>query len=430
MKKTCYTLCLFLLLLPLWLSAQHKWEGTLFVGGANYQGDLVPTIPPYLKETNLSVGIMTRYFLHPQWAMRLGATYGQLSGTDANFDDHYFRDKRRFSFESQIMEASLLLEWEPFGNWRYKDKDSLKFHKIISPYIFSGGAFAMSDPKVKFADYHNGEAPPDIQIDRAIKYPQQTFAIPMGVGFKIDVSRKVAFGLEAGTRLTFTDYIDGVSESANPKERDWYAFGGVTMTIRFFAKDEDRDGIPDKEDRCPKIAGSVSAKGCPDRDGDGVEDTEDLCPDQHGVKELGGCPDSDLDGIADQDDRCPGAAGPECTGGCPDADEDCISDAIDECPYQCGVAYANGCPDTDGDKIRDSEDWCPLLAGLSWKGGCPLMDTDGDGIIDEKSIFQETVIEAAWEDIWKKIETQHRILEAARKGMFVPVYRVQNAPTY
>lgn len=426
MNRTSYTLWTLLLFLPLWLSAQHRWEGTLFVGGANYQGDLVPTIHPYPEETNLSFGIMTHYFFTNQWAVRLGATYGQLSGTDANFDDRYFRDKRRFSFESQIMEASLLFEWEPFGNWRYKDKDSLKFNKIISPYIFAGGAFAMSDPTVKFADYQNGEAPPAVQLDRAIQYPQQVFAIPMGVGFKIDVSRKVSFGLEAGTRLAFTDYIDGVSKSANPQERDWYAFGGLTTTIRFFPKDEDRDGIPDKEDRCPKIAGSISAKGCPDADGDGVEDTEDLCPDQHGVKLLGGCPDSDGDGIADKEDRCPGAWGPECTVGCPDTDEDCVSDSFDECPTQCGVVYANGCPDTDGDKIRDKEDWCALLAGLSWKGGCPLMDTDGDGIQDEKSIFQETVIEAAWDDIWKKIEVPHRTLEIARNGILVKDYLKQN----
>jgi hypothetical protein len=244
----------------------------------------------------------------------------------------------------------------------------------------------------------------------------------MGVGFKIDVSRKVALGLEAGTRLVFTDYIDGVSESANPKERDWYTFAGATLTLRFFVKDVDEDGIPDKEDRCPKIAGNITAKGCPDRDGDGVEDSEDLCPDQHGVKVLGGCPDSDSDGIADHDDRCPGAWGPECTGGCPDTDEDCISDGMDECPNECGVAYANGCPDTDGDKIRDSEDWCPRLAGLSWKGGCPLMDTNADGIADEKSIFQETVIEAAWQDIWIKIEVPHQTLWAIKKGIFAPGY--------
>jgi hypothetical protein len=423
MKIWNYTLCTLLWLVPLGLAAQHRWEGALFGGGANYQGDLVPTLHPYPEETNISVGLLTRYFLNQQWAMRLGVTYGELSGTDAHFDDRYFRDKRRFSFNSQLVEAALLLEWEPFGNWRYKDRDSFKFKKIISPYLFAGGATAMSDVQVNFGDYQNGEPSPGVQADRAAKYPQQIFSLPFGLGFKIDVSRKVSLGLEAGTRLAFTDYLDGVSQSANPKERDWYTFAGATVTVRFFAKDQDRDRIPDKEDRCPKIAGSITAKGCPDMDGDGVEDAEDLCIDQKGLKELGGCPDTDADGLADKEDRCPNAWGPECTGGCPDADEDCVADTQDECPTECGVAYANGCPDTDEDKIRDSEDWCPLLAGPAWKGGCPLMDTDGDGIIDEKSIFAEAVVVIAWDNIWKKIEMPHRTLQAARQGMLLPNYK-------
>lgn len=427
MEKLYYTLWTLCMLVPLVLSAQHKWEGTLFIGGANYQGDLVPTIYPYPKETNLAVGVMGRYHVTNQWALRLGATYGKLSGNDANFDEPGFSQKRRFSFESQLVEGSFLLEWEPFGNWRYRD-DSIKFKKIISPYLFSGGSLAISSPKVKFADYQNGESPLAVREDREVKYPQQNWGIPIGGGIKIDVSKKVYIGLEAGTRLVFTDYIDGVSKAGNPKDRDWYSFAGATLNIRFSRRDEDEDGIPDKEDRCPKIPGSITAKGCPDRDGDGVEDSEDLCPDQNGVKILGGCPDTDQDGIADQDDLCPNGWGPECTGGCPDVDEDCISDNLDECPTQCGVAYAGGCPDTDGDKIRDLEDWCPLLAGLSWKGGCPLSDTNGDGIIDEKSIFQEANESETWQQIWKKIEVPHQVLWGVRKGVFVPNF-IEHKPS-
>ncbi|MFN7117643.1 MAG: DUF6089 family protein [Saprospiraceae bacterium] len=423
MEKMSYTLLmLMILLLPLGSLAQQKWEGTLLLGGANYQGDLVPTIYPYPKETNLAFGVMGRYYFNPQWAMRMSVMYGKLSGNDANFERADFSQKRRFSFESQLMEAALLFEWEPFGNWRYRH-DSIKFKKIISPYIFSGGAWGMSDPKVRFADFQNGEAPPGVQKDRAVEYPLQHFGVPIGGGIKVDVSRKVLLGVDGGMRLTFTDYIDGVSQSAGPKYRDFYVFAGATLTVRLDPNDEDEDGIPDKRDRCPKIAGNITAQGCPDQDGDGVENSDDLCPDQHGVKILGGCPDSDNDGIADHDDRCPGAWGPECTTGCPDMDEDCISDGLDDCPTECGMGYANGCPDTDEDKIRDKDDWCPLLAGEAWKGGCPLMDTTGDGVIDEKSIFAEPVIKANWNPIWQKIALPHQVLRAVRKGMLIPGYQ-------
>lgn len=414
-EKKNYTLWI-LLLLPFLLCAQPKWEGILFVGGANYQGDLVPTVHPYPAETNLAFGGHLRYNFSKQWAMRLGATYGQLSGDDANFDAINFSQERRFRFTSQIMEGSLLLEWEPFGSWRYRD--SVGFKRLFSPYLFAGGALAISNPKTTYADFKNGESPAEVKQDRAAPYPEQLFAAPFGVGIKWDLSQRTVLGVEGGTRYVTSDYLDGVSQSGNPKEPDWYAFAGVTLTFRFFKKDADSDGVPDKDDRCPKIAGSPTARGCPDGDGDGVENSEDLCPEQAGVKILGGCPDSDTDGLADQEDRCPNAAGPGCTNGCPDGDEDCVTDSLDACPDECGVAYANGCADTDGDRIIDREDWCALLAGLPWKGGCPLMDTDGDGIVDEKHFSTTNQTQAEmFAKIGQKIEVPHTALRLVRRGL-------------
>jgi hypothetical protein len=61
--------------------------------------------------------------------------------------------------------------------------------------------------------------------------------------------------------------------------------------------DEDRDGIIDKKDACPRDA----------EDRDDFSDN-DGCPD----------PDNDGDGFIDEQDRCPDVAGPD--GGCPVAD--------------------------------------------------------------------------------------------------------------
>ncbi len=376
MKRMSYTLWTTItLLLPLLLLAQHKWEGTVFVGGANYQGDLVPTVHPYPAETNLASGISLRYSLGKAWGMRFSGLYGTLSGTDQNFSNPGFFEKRQYSFETQLIEGALLIEWEPFGKKRYPGFN--QFKKIFSPYLFSGGGVAITDAKPFFALYQNGEAPDFIGQDKSVKYPQRNFAIPIGAGFKIDLSKRIALGLEGGTRYAFTDYIDGISEAANPQKDDWYAFAGATISIRFFKRDEDGDGIPDKEDRCPKVFGHLTAKGCPDRDGDGVEDVEDLCPDEAGVKILGGCPDADNDGIANHEDECPFAFGP---------------------------GYTQGCPDSDGDKIADRDDWCARLAGFSWKGGCPLLDTDGDGKIDEKPFCDESAASKMLAISWQKIE--------------------------
>jgi OmpA-OmpF porin, OOP family len=84
--------------------------------------------------------------------------------------------------------------------------------------------------------------------------------------------------------------------------------------------------------------------GCPDTDGDGIEDKLDECPTVAGLKELNGCPDRDHDGITDKKDLC---------------------------PDKFGLAEFHGCPDTDGDGVPDNEDNCPMVAGTKENNGCP-----------------------------------------------------------
>ncbi|WP_437607972.1 OmpA family protein [Sorangium sp. So ce834] len=163
--------------------------------------------------------------------------------------------------------------------------------------------------------------------------------------------------------------------------------------------DVDRDGIPDPEDACPKVAGERSADprkhGCPpppDRDNDGIADGDDACPFVAGVASADprkhGCPpppDRDNDGIADGDDACPLVAGvasddPRKNGCPPDQDGDGVPDSEDACPEVKGFRSKdpakNGCPrDTDGDAIRDDKDACPREKGFAdpdpEKNGCP-----------------------------------------------------------
>jgi len=158
------------------------------------------------------------------------------------------------------------------------------------------------------------------------------------------------------------------------------------ITSAIVVLDEDRDGIPDDEDKCPQLAGIAANSGCPaDEDGDGIYDKFDLCPTKKGSESNSGCPedkDTDGDGFPDKDDKCPELVGDDY--GCPpDADGDGIPNAKDKCPRNAGSADNNGCPpDTDADGVFDEEDACPELAGLKENNGCPA-DADGDGVYDE-----------------------------------------------
>ncbi len=93
----------------------------------------------------------------------------------------------------------------------------------------------------------------------------------------------------------------------------------ASLLFRFGNTDRDKDGILDKDDRCPDTPGLAEFQGCPDTDGDGIPDIDDECPDVAGPVENNGCPwpDTDGDGILDKDDACPTVPGLREYNGCP-----------------------------------------------------------------------------------------------------------------
>jgi outer membrane protein OmpA-like peptidoglycan-associated protein len=180
-----------------------------------------------------------------------------------------------------------------------------------------------------------------------------------------------------GLNLWFTDNI-GLTLQSNYKHAfedygvvHWQHLAGIS--VKFGGTDTDGDGIYDKDDACPEVAGLEAFNGCPDADGDGIEDSKDACPNAAGSKEMNGCPDADGDGVADKDDACPNEAGLAALAGCPDADGDGVADKDDECPNEAGPAENKGCPwpDKDGDSVLDKDDKCPDVAGTVANMGCP-----------------------------------------------------------
>ena len=194
----------------------------------------------------------------------------------------------------------------------------------------------------------------------------------------------IGFSLNAGPMQFYatTDNILGVFKYKTAQ--NLHTHTGLVWTFGRKPKDKDKDGVADKLDVCPDVAGVVELKGCPDKDGDGIADANDDCPDIKGLALFHGCPDSDGDSITDSQDACPYEAGLSVFRGCPDTDGDGIPDKDDLCPTLPGNPESNGCPlaDTDGDGIKDSEDACPNDPGPLENKGCPMLDTDGDKIPD------------------------------------------------
>lgn len=232
-----------------------------------------------------------------------------------------------------FLSGDVLLNIFPFGAERF-----------LSPYLLGGAGLVG-------IDFEGGH----IQL-------------PFGGGINIRLGENSFLGFEGQYRHALEDLRENLHVSAG-------------YVYRLTSVDRDKDGVADREDQCPDLAGPAELMGCPDGDGDGIADRNDICPTLPGLASMQGCPDADGDGVTDADDDCPTEAGP--LQGCPDSDGDSIADKDDECPTEAGTADFGGCPDSDGDGIADKDDECPTEAGTAERNGCPLRDRDGDGVADE-----------------------------------------------
>lgn len=211
----------------------------------------------------------------------------------------------------------------------------------FDPYVYVGGSYASLDA----------------QGSNSVSEGMLGY----GVGFNTWINDNFGINFQTGTKENFADKIPSHYQSS------------LGVVFRFGGKDTDGDGIFDKEDACPEVAGLKEFNGCPDADGDGIKDSDDACPNVAGLASLNGCPDADGDGIADKDDMCPNAKGTKANNGCPDSDGDGVLDKDDKCANVAGPKANGGCPwpDTDGDGVLDKDDNCVNEAGPASNNGCP-----------------------------------------------------------
>ena len=192
-------------------------EFGLFLGASNYFGDL-SNDGIVLGETHPSGAIIGRYNLSEKWAVKGFIGYGQISGSDKNANTA-LKKSRNLSFYTDIIEVSAQLEYNLIRNsYRYTQT-----RKVI-PYLFAGIGVFNFNPKTKL----NGEIVELMPLgtegqgtttynDRQ-KYALTQVCIPLGIGFKKRVGRRVSVGLEIGTRYTYTNYLDDIGGTyADPR---------------------------------------------------------------------------------------------------------------------------------------------------------------------------------------------------------------------
>lgn len=219
-KKIKLTLLSFILFLPL---SNAQFEAGVFLGASNYQGDLADGILRW-QETQPAYGVLLRYTPNRFLTIRANVIQSKLTGSDLRSSNPTTR-YRGFTFKSTLREFSVVSEFNILG--QSNDNNFQGGSTLFNPYIFAGLGIASNDG--------TPVAPPDT---RPYPFPEDgatsivpTF--PMGLGMKVQFGAAISVGLEWGTRLTFSDYLDGVSKTGNPKKNDWYMFGGLTLTYCF-----------------------------------------------------------------------------------------------------------------------------------------------------------------------------------------------------
>ena len=221
MKRISVFLSVFLMFSVQLLTAQYHHEWSVFLGVANYQGDL-PEPHLELLESRLAGGLIYRWHGHPKWALRTQVIAGRISGDDLHAEA---RSSRKFRFSTPLVETAIMAEWKPFG--RRSQYFVGRFRPHISPYVYAGIGITYARPGPEC--YREGMP---AEFDPFSGEMQQSWflAVPIGLGLRADLHPDLSIGLEVGQRPVFSDLLDGVSISGNPERDDWYVFSGLTLS--------------------------------------------------------------------------------------------------------------------------------------------------------------------------------------------------------
>ncbi|MDG1518191.1 MAG: DUF6089 family protein [Flavobacteriales bacterium] len=224
-----------------------SWELGAFGGDSYYLGE---TNQKHIFPLNLAFGPFLRYNYDERLSLKAALTIGKIEGNDASSRNSFNKD-RNFSFTSQIIEGSIIGEFN-FFSFSALDPNSY----LATPYFFIGAAFTNHNPKANFNGIPISTA--NLQTEGKA-FSKNIFVIPLGVGIKTRFNNW-GVGLNWGIRKTFTDYMDDISTNYIPEasttsesqasianttqysnvdhikrgdryNKDWYVFTGLTIFV-------------------------------------------------------------------------------------------------------------------------------------------------------------------------------------------------------
>ena len=216
------------------LELPAKYEAGVNVGLYVYQGDLVPSILGSFRTARPGLGIYIGRIISPSFTAGLAFNVSSLKGDDALYDKPAFRKHRAFKFKSSLKELSLQAKYNVTGSFAYQPK--------LEPYVFAGIGVAFINTSMDYSrldrTYFSETSSTVVGLSTDVNKPARKTkpVVPLGIGFKYNMSSNFSLNIETAYRLTNTDYIDGFSMSANPKLNDHYLSQTVGVSYKMGRK--------------------------------------------------------------------------------------------------------------------------------------------------------------------------------------------------
>ena len=223
MKNKCMVVVLLFTNTLVYAQAQSKnFEIGLGLGAYIYQGDLTPDRLGSFKTMKPGVHLFANKIASSNLSYRLNLAIASLKGDESKYSKPEYRKQRSFKFKSPLFELSGLAVWDIKGNNFSRTKGR------FSPYVFTGAGLSFLNIKPDWSNFNpefftsEPEVMNGLITDSQKKLPKTLPFIPVGVGFRYEISNKFAINAETTYRFIFNDYLDGFSYAANPERNDHY----------------------------------------------------------------------------------------------------------------------------------------------------------------------------------------------------------------
>ncbi len=211
-----------------------KYEVGLTGGVLVYQGDLTPEKLGAYKTMKPQIALHIYRKLNTSFSVRLNLTRGKLYGNDAKYSNPDWRQQRNFNFTSPVTELSVQ------GVWSFLENKTPRF----SPYLFAGAGLSFVNIKRDYSNYNTAyfgdgsDVSAGLAQDAARTLPRVIPVAPIGAGVRYYLNDRFSLIGETSYRLSFTDYLDGFSQAANPGKNDHYLSHSIGVVYSFGKKNK------------------------------------------------------------------------------------------------------------------------------------------------------------------------------------------------